>query len=144
MPRVYPQARYWLLTIPHNQFVPYLPDGIAYVKGQLEEGESGYLHWQLIATFTTKVRLAAVTRIFGPVHAEPSRSDAADAYVWKEDTRVEGTQFELGRRPIQRNSPQDWDTVRSSAQSGRLVDIPSDIYIRYYGKCSALITLSNC
>jgi len=34
-------------------------------------------------------------------HWELSRSDAAAEYVWKEDTRVPGTQFEFGSRPFQ-------------------------------------------
>jgi len=42
------QGIYWLLTIPHHAFVPYLPPGVAYIRGQLERGENtGYLHWQL-------------------------------------------------------------------------------------------------
>lgn len=54
-------------------------------------------------------------------------------YVWKEDTRVEGTQFELGRLPFQRGSSVDWDAIRDNARRSRLDDIPSDIYVRYYG-----------
>jgi hypothetical protein len=38
----------------------------------------------------------------------------------------------LGRRPIQRNRADDWDAVRKSAEEGRMEDIPSDIYVRYY------------
>ena len=127
------QARYWLLTIPHHEFTPFLPDGVAYLRGQLESGHTtGYLHWQLLVTFKTKVRLATVKRTFGDsCHAEPSRSDAADEYVWKEDTRVDGTQFELGCKPLQRNSKTDWDRVRTDARAGRLDDIDADVYVRF-------------
>lgn len=89
---------------------------------------------QVLAIFTKPQRLAAVKKCFGPTcHAEPSRSDAADAYVWKEETRVADTQFELGRRPFKRNSETDWDEVRTNAQRGRLDAVPGDVFVRYYG-----------
>lgn len=54
--------------------------------------------------------------------------------MWKEDTRVEGTQFEVGRRAVQRNNPPDWDAIATDARSGRLDTIPSDIYVRCYNQ----------
>lgn len=128
------KARYWLLTIPHEHFLPYLPNGLAYIRGQLERGAgTGYLHWQLLAVFTKQQRLAAVKRIFGDAcHAEPSRSDAADDYVWKEDTRVAGTQFELGTKPFHRNSAVDWAAVKDLAKRGRLDDIPDQVFVQNY------------
>lgn len=142
MPQQYSQARYWLLTIPHHAYLPYLPPKCAYIRGQLERGnDTGFLHWQLLVIFRKKIRLRGVTESFGEgIHAEPSRSDAADAYVWKDDTYVDGTRFELGTRPIKRCSSDDWDRVRSSAMSGRLVDVPSDIYVRYYGNLRRIAT----
>lgn len=71
--------------------------------------------------------------VFGPFHAEPSRSAAANEYVWKDDTAVAGTRFELGKRPMQRGDSADWDKVRADAVAGRFDEIPSDIYIRNYG-----------
>lgn len=123
----YPQARYWILTVPHADFVPYQPPNVVYIRGQLERGgNTGYLHWQLMVAFKKKLRLGGVKQIFGcTCFAEPSRSDAANSYVWKEDTRVEGTQFELGRLAIQRGSSCDWDSVANDARSGRLDAIPS-------------------
>jgi len=44
-------GRYWILTIPQAQYVPFLPAELAYVKGQLELGDGGFLHWQLIAVW---------------------------------------------------------------------------------------------
>jgi len=94
-----PQARYWLLTIPHADFVPYLPPTCNWIRGQLELSHgTAYLHWQVLVALKRKSRLMGLKELFGrTVHAEPSRSDAAADYVWKEDTRVEGTQFELGK-----------------------------------------------
>lgn len=134
------KARYWLLTIPHHDFTPFLPRSVVYLRGQLERGgNTGYLHWQLLATFSGQQRLAAVIRIFGQsCHAEPSRSDAADAYVWKEETRVDGTQFELGNKPVRRNNGDDWEAVRSAAKEGRFDDIPPDIFVKHYRSLRAI------
>jgi len=128
-----PQARWWILTIRHADFLPYLPQGVVYIRGQLERGDGGFLHWQLVANFRKPARLAAVRTLFGDHHAEPTRSTAALEYVWKEDTRVDGTQFELGAQPVNRSCSTDWDTVRSSAKRGNLDEIPADIYVRCYG-----------
>lgn len=132
----YSQARYWILTIKHADFLPYLPNSIAYIRGQLERGEQdGYLHWQLLVICQRKLRLGGIKSIFGnSVHAEPTRSVAAEDYVWKENTRVDGTAFELGERPFKRNSTTDWDAVRTSAIAGRLDDIPPDVFIRCYNQ----------
>jgi len=127
-------GRYWMLTIPHHQFTPYLPEGLGYLKGQLEEGEGGFVHWQVLAVFPRNQRLAAVRTIFGPVHAELTRSAAADDYVWKEESRIDGTQFELGQRALRRGHAPDWEAVRNDARAGRLDAIPGDIYVRCYNQ----------
>lgn len=117
-----PQNKYWLLTIPQHDWVPWLPPSIAYIKGQAECGaENGYRHWQLLAVFERKITLSAAKKFF-PIsaHLEASRSAAADEYVWKEDTRIEGTQFELGCKPLRRNSAADWQTVLDNAKRGRM------------------------
>lgn len=129
------QGRYWLLTIPYAMYQPPtgLPDSLQFMRGQGEEGESGYRHWQLLACFKKKVRLRAVKELFGTqCHAELSRSVAADEYVWKEATRIEGSQFELGERAIRRNVSTDWDGVRAKAKAGLFDEIPSDLFVRYY------------
>lgn len=134
MPAQLPQAKYWLLTIPHANFLPYLPPTVRYIKGQLESGTTtGYLHWQVLVCFERKLRRRGVVSIFGTTcHAEPSQSAAANAYVWKEDTAVQGTRFELGQLPINRASSHDWDRIRALARTSTYDEIPSDIYIRNY------------
>lgn len=129
------QGRYWLLTIPHHCFLPYLPDACTYIRGQLESGsETGYLHWQVLVAFKRAVRRAAVKSLFGAeCHAELSRSAAADEYVWKDDTAVANTRFSLGERPVKRNSKRDWDAIIADAKRGNLSNIPSDIMLRYFG-----------
>ncbi|ARD71303.1 putative replication initiator protein [Diporeia-associated CRESS-DNA virus LH481] len=126
------QGTYWILTIPRESFVPYLPPGIAYIKGQMEIGASGYNHWQIIAICDRSRRLSWIRSIFGNFHAELTRSVAAEQYVWKDETAVVGTRFELGSKPIRRNAKKDWDAIWSSACSGDILAIPSDVRIRCY------------
>lgn len=127
------QGIYWLLTVPHRCFVPYLPPRCNWIRGQLELGEGGFLHWQIVVALTKKGSLSAVKQLFGDeVHAEISRSEAANEYVWKEDTRVEGTQFELGQRPFKRNDAKDWDAIWDLATSGDLLSIPAQVRVQSY------------
>lgn len=188
------QARYWLLTIPHADFLPYLPPNVAYIRGQLERGSgntnenddghvrrhdsddeqseqgqavpsdvqlvpepldgvpptqpndqpTGYLHWQILVVFKRKLRLGGVKAIFGRTcHAEPSRSEAATEYVWKEHTRISNTQFELGKKPFRRSESTDWDAIKRDAKRGRLDDIPGDIFVRNYGNLKK-IAVDHC
>ena len=136
MPRQ-PQGVYWLGTIPEDQFVAIGPPplNVAYIRGQLETGATtGYTHWQLLVVLSTKKTLNWVSSSFPGGHWELSRSNAADEYVWKEDTRVPGTQFELGTRPFRRNNATDWSAIVTCAKSGNLDDIPPDVYVRCYNQ----------
>lgn len=121
-----------MLTVPHPQFVPYLPRQCVYIKGQLESGAGGFLHWQLIAVFARSVRLGAVRDVFGNVHAELTRSDSAMEYVWKDDTAVNGTRFELGQLRCRRNSKRDWEQVWELAKSGNFEDIDKSVLVCHY------------
>jgi hypothetical protein len=121
-----------LLTIPHQGFTPYLPPGTNWIKGQLEEGEGGFLHWQVVVAYAKKVTLTAVRNCFGPYHAEATRSAAAEDYVWKEETAVVGTRFELGEKAMKRNVEKDWDDVWEKTKQGDLMSIPADVRIRCY------------
>ena len=133
-----PQARYFILTIPADKWSP--PTSIedlhpllAYVKGQKELGEGGYLHWQVVCATKKKTTITGVKCAFcNEAYAKPSRSDAADAYVHKEDTYVDGTRFEVGTKALKRNSAPDWDGVWDNAVSGNHLAIPADIRIRCY------------
>lgn len=129
------QAAWYILTIPVNDWNPpsECPPGIDYIKGQKEIGEGGYHHWQIVAHYKKKVRLRGAKEHWPTTsHLEPTRSESAVDYVWKEETRVEGTQFEIGRKPVNRKKPADWDQIWESAKVGRIEDIPADIRIRNY------------
>jgi len=79
------------------------------------------------------VRLSALKKIFGDVHCEHARSQAARDYVGKEETRVEGTQFELGKEPLRRNNCADWDKIKKDAMDGNLSAIPGNVFVQCYG-----------
>jgi len=130
------QGLYWLLTIPHADFLPYLPPGCAYIAGQLESGaESSYLHWQVLVAFDRKCRLGHCKKIFGAsAHCELSRSSAARDYVWKDETAVAGTRFELGEFKLRRNDRSDWERIRECAKRGDLESVPADVYVRNYNQ----------
>lgn len=132
------QGLYWIATIRENDWEPHLPDGVAYCRGQLECGAGGFRHYQVLFTFTSKKSLRAVRTVLPATgHYELSRCSAANDYVWKTDTRI-GEPFEFGHKPIQRNSMESWDQVRSLAQSGDLQSIPSDIFVRYYNNLNRI------
>jgi len=132
------QARYWILTIPRDDWNPVLPGGVQYIRGQPELGESGYRHWQLVAYFPKKVTLSACKSKFAvTAHAEPCRSAAAKQYVWKEETR-DGEQFEFGTPSVERSSVCDWEGILTKAKSGDLEGIPADVVIRYYSSLARI------
>lgn len=130
------KARYWLLTIPKNDYAKptELSPPLVWLRGQLEIGSNtDYEHWQLFAAYNRQVRLGQLKKDFcNSVHAEPSRSQAAEDYVFKDDTAVQGTRFELGSKPLKRNSSTDWDAIRDQAKRGELDAIPADVYVRNY------------
>jgi len=141
MPAVAVQGRYWLLTIPVDKWN--IPDtwseDIQYCRGQQEIGEGGYHHWQILCALKSKKRMLATKNLFcREAHLELTRSDAADDYVWKEDTKVPGTEFEYGTRAVRRNNATDWKKVKDAAISGDLSSVPEDIFVRHYGNLTRI------
>lgn len=126
------QARYWIGTV----FADWTPPAelsarLVYLRGQQEIcPTTERRHWQLVAGFARAVRLPAVKENIAEGHWEPSRSALADAYVWKDESAVLGTRFQLGEKPIRRNCGADWEKIRTAAKGGKLDEIPADIYIR--------------
>lgn len=135
------QGIFWLCTLSCSE-VPdlpmlrhgELPADVVWVRGQQELGNvGGYLHWQFVVAFRKKTSLAALKRIFGrAVHAELTKSDAANEYVWKEDTRVDGP-WEWGQKPIQRNSRTDWESVWAAAITGDVERVPYQVRVCHWG-----------
>lgn len=132
---------YWMLTIPSRDWQP--PESLIYpvvwLKGQKELAEGGYEHWQIIVGFSSKQSLRRVKECFcNTAHCEPSRSVAAEAYVWKESTRVTGSQFELGAKPLNPSSKTDWEMVWEAAKSGRIMEIPANVRVQNYRTIRAI------
>jgi len=126
-------ARYWIGTLFDWTPPDLLPPGLCWLRGQQEICPTTQRsHYQVIAGFTQPRRLAFCKRVVGPGHWEPTRSSAADSYVWKDQTSVEGTRFELGQKALRRNNGADWAQILHSAKTGNFESIPADITIRYY------------
>lgn len=124
------QGRYWLLTIREEDFSPtnVYTSLIKTFKGQLEVGAGGFRHWQIFVG-TERCSLAKLKNSFPTAHIELTRSEAAEQYVWKEETAVEGTKFEYGSKPLCRNSKKDWIKIKENAQLGLLDEIPEDVFV---------------
>ena len=134
-------GRWWILTISiaaYPDWQPNLPDGVVYAKGQQEEGAGGFHHWQLVVCFQSNQRRAAVVRAFPGAHAELTRSQAAVAYVWKDDTAVGGTRFELGSLPFKRNSKVDWARQLELVKEGKLEEVDPGVMIRNYASITRI------
>lgn len=133
------QARYWICTIPRDDWEPCLPRDAVWCIGQPELGESGYRHWQIMVAYSSKKTQRQVKESFGVqgMHVEATRSAAAETYVRKEETR-DGEPFEFGTKPFNRNSGTDWDRIKELAQRGKVDMVPADIYIRYYRSLSSI------
>lgn len=136
---------YFILTTSaiNNVFTPtdaLLSNLIIYAKGQLELPsedtdieEQRYLHWQWIINLSRQARITQLKKILpAGTHIELTRSAAAEEYVWKEETRVDGTQFEFGKKPFRRQETKDWDAIKDLAKEGRLDEIDSSVFVCNY------------
>jgi len=134
-------SRYWIGTAPyaaddgfHDRLNELVTAGsICYAVGQRECGASGYQHWQFVVNLPKPQRLSAVKKfVSNECHWEPCRSERAEEYCQKSDTAIEGTQFKLGTKRMQRGDSKDWQAVWDASVSGQLELIPCDIRVRNY------------
>ena len=131
---------HWIGTSNLESFCPYWPrsEHVMYVRGQRERGAGGFEHWQLYLVLKRKQRLSFLSKLYPGMHWEPTRSKAARDYVWKEETKIPGTEFELGELPFRRNEKTDWAVVKRKgtiinlAMCGDIDEIPDDVFVRYY------------
>jgi len=81
------------------------------VQGQLEMGEEGTEHYQLMVK-TPQVRFSALKKVFPTAHIEPARNrKALERYVTKEDTRLESlktVEVSFLTYPMVRNKFFEW------------------------------------
>lgn len=133
------QGIYWIGTIPFESWsLDTLPQGVSWIKGQQEIGEGGYHHIQLVIALCKKASLAGVKSLVCDGHWELSKSNAAESYVWKDESSVPGTRFEWGERAIKRNDPHDWDRIWECAKLGDLGSIPASIRVQSYRTLRAI------
>lgn len=137
MPRT-PQGNYFIVTLSaaQNVWTPTeaLLEHFSYVKGQLELGEGGFLHWQFVVYCSRRRRCGALLPLLPRgVHIEVVRNRvAALNYVCKDDTCADiNSRFEFGSLPVNRNSDTDWAAVRAAANVGDFDSIPDDVMIRF-------------
>jgi len=136
------QGVYWIGTVPYEDWTPSLVDGVQWIIGQGELGSTtGFRHWQFVVLFKNKQSLRSVRRLFPSTgHYELTRSDSAEKYVQKEDTRIPDTQFEYGVKPFKRNAPKDWEAIWDAAKRGDLLAIPADIRVNSYRSLRSIAT----
>ena len=139
------QAVAWIGTVPLAEWDAHREDyercrpPLCYCRGQSEIGEHGYAHAQVVAHFGRKLALKAVKSYFhGTGHWEPTRSAAANEYVWKDATAVEGSRFEWGDRPKRLNCKKDWDAIWTSAVNGDYEAIPASVRVSSYRTLKAI------
>lgn len=125
------QSRSWVLTISAakhaREAVEEALRPYTYV-GQLERGEGGFVHWQVLIENETPIRFATLKKKLPTAHIEPRRGTVAEAvaYCTKEESRVDGEaplqhgeialRDEKGRRS-------DLDRIRAAIlDEGRTVD----------------------
>ncbi|KAJ3267660.1 hypothetical protein HDV01_004519 [Terramyces sp. JEL0728] len=96
-----PKARFWILTISYKDWKkPETIDalaGVKYLRGQLEYSASQFLHWQLVVQYFEPVSFVAVKQLFSEsAHVEMTYAIASWNYVWKDETAIKETRFEIG------------------------------------------------
>lgn len=135
-----PQSRYWLCTLSADRtvFMPRLPEGATYIRGQLELGEGGFLHWQFVVYFEGKIRFNALRALLPPTtHLTKVTREGVEVlnYCWKDDTCADlDSRFEFGVAPrMRRNNPTDWQQVYDNARAGNFDQIQPDVLVRHYG-----------
>lgn len=138
MQAVQRQGTYWMGTIKYENdedmnclFNTNQPT-IVWMKGQREIGEGGFDHWQVLVLVKPKKSLRQMKDVEGTAHWELTRSERAEVYVWKDASRVPGTQFELGTKPFKRNSKRDWEEVWNKCTTGDMDGIEPGIKIMHW------------
>jgi len=138
------QGVYWRATISFEQATlhswhpgDWFADNeeVRWFKGQQEIGEGGFHHYQTVFALKKKKRLNAVIKLFDPLHpnVDLTYSTKANDYVWKEDTRVEGTQFEYGVLAFKNGDKTDWAKQMELARAGEFGNMEPSIAMRYWG-----------
>lgn len=106
---------------------------IEYGKGQQECcPETLRMHWQWICHTKKKITGTAMAEILGPDSwAIGMTKNNADEYVHKDETKVEGTEFEFGQRPFHSNEAADWQAQLELFRAKRYKDMHPGVFVRH-------------
>jgi len=132
------QGKLWMATTSYSNDRDLLTwyeineDKVQYMKGQQEVGESGYHHWQWFVQMKSNHRMVAMSKLCGRTHWELTRSSAGENYGFKDETRVEGTQFEYGKRSMKMNCKVDWEDQYKLAKEGKFDEMNAGVVMRCY------------
>lgn len=105
------------------------------IEGQIEEGEEGTRHYQLLVK-TPQIRFSAVKKVFPTAHIEKARNIAAlKKYVHKSDTRVEEFKT-VENRFVQFKDIRDkfFEWVLATYYQDEEVDLPEQDYMTIWDK----------
>lgn len=117
-----------------------------YVLYGREVGEMGTPHLQGYIQFTNGKSLSSAVSCLRGAHVEIRRGTIAQAVAY---CKKDGDFEELGSAPLSASAKGEaeqsrWDTVKTLAKRGKLDDISSDIYIRYYGTLCKIAKDNMC
>lgn len=107
---------------------------VRYVCYGREVGESGTPHLQGFIYFNNPCALSLCRERVGNAHCEIARGTTKQAVEY---CKKDGDCYERGSAPLTsaekgEAEKERWDRSRDAAKEGRLDDIDSDIYVRYY------------
>lgn len=147
------RAKNWCFTInnpihPADKGKLLEGDAYVYISFQLEEGKDGTRHYQGIVCFEKQVRLTQVKAVKGlkRAHLEVMRGtlDQAEAYVSKDDTRVEGP-WKSGERPKGKGNRSDLQEAVSLIEDGldivQVAELCPVQYVKYHGGLTKLAAM---
>jgi len=134
------RSRNWCFTLNNPIEEPSIPDIARYLVFGREKGESGTPHLQGFICYHNPVYFSRVQKFIPQAHWEVAKGsfEQASAYCKKDGDFVEFgdppiTQKRKGEMNIER-----WDLARKACLEGRVDDIPSELYIKYYRTFQAI------
>lgn len=137
------QSRRWCFTINNytDEEVSVL-DGYEckYMVYGIEKGAEGTPHLQGFVVCNNNVKLGGMKKLNNRAHWEAAKgtSQQASDYCKKDGNFKERGTLPLDNRAAGGKNKERWDEVKENAKRGKLDDIPSDIYIKYYRTLKAI------
>lgn len=110
--------------------------GAKYVRGQKEVGEEGTPHLQFVLFFSDCLTFhQAKAKMPAAVHYKGKPGSAKKdicTYVWKDETRVPGSQFEWGKAlGISTASSEKYVEALERARTGNILEIDPEVLVKH-------------